>query len=394
MRIPVTIFAVLLAFQASAQENKITVSGRAWGSVENVGTTGVPAGANVRQRFRVTNDSSYIRIRGDMKLNDDLSAWGQFETQFALEGTAAPFDSGRNTGVGFTSKSLGTITAGRWDSPYKLAVIRLDPWGNTTINNYAAILGTLPNSGGNLYDARLGNGVQYWTPVISGFQVRAAAMVNEDKTAQFNPWVYSISATYDGPIYLGVAYESRVNCSNANGQAAPNCTGALLGGAANPHGRDWGIRAGAGINLKPTFTEIGVVYEHLESQADFAAAPTDRKEKRDAYYLSLVQGLLGDKDQFVGAIGMAGNTTGNLAGSAGQATTPALTSNDATGALYWTAALRHNFNKDLFVYASFVQIRNEFRAQYRFGSSGLGGAAANPTGANYNGWSIGTRYLF
>jgi predicted porin len=393
MRIPVTIFAVLLAFQASAQENKITVSGRAWGSVENVGTTGAPgATPNVRQRFRVTNDSSYVRVRGDMKLSDDLSAWGQVETQFALDGVGLPFDSGRNTGVGFTSKTLGTITAGRWDSPYKLAVIKLDPWGNTTINNYAAIMGSGP-SGGNLYDARLGNGVQYWTPVISGFQARVATMVNEDKTADINPSVLSVSATYDGPIYVGVAYETRKDCSNANGQgfnlgatALPvgtniNCTGSVLA----THGRDWGVRAGVGINFKPTHSEVGVIYEHLESQGDFAAAPTSRKAKRDAYYASLVQGLGGDAHQLVGAIGQAGNSSGNaFAGSTA----------DATGALYWTAALRHNFNKDLFVYAAYVQIRNEFRAQYRFGSSGFTGAQQNVTGSNYYGWSIGTRYLF
>jgi predicted porin len=389
MRIPVTIFAVLLAFQASAQENKITVSGRAWGSVENVGTTGVPAGANVRQRFRVTNDSSYIRIRGDMKLNDDLSAWGQFETQFALEGTAAPFDSGRNTGVGFTSKSLGTITAGRWDSPYKLAVIRLDPWGDTGILSYANILGQLPGSGGNQYDARLTNGVQYWSPVMSGLQVRLATEVNEDKLGPqkspsgINPWVFSASVTYDGPVYIGVAYETRKDCfAGAQVQGPQACTGAMLA----THGRDWGLRGGVGINLKPSHSEIGAIYEHLEGEGDLA--PAHRTEKRDAYYLSLVQGLGSDANQLVGAVGVAGKTSGNGVVVGGAAT------NDKTDALYYTAAYRHNFNKDLFVYLGFTQIRNKVNATYRFGASGLTGAATNPTGANYNGWVLGTRYLF
>jgi predicted porin len=386
MRIPVTIFAVVLAFQASAQENKITVSGRAWGSVENVSTQNATGGLpNVLPRFRVTNDSSYIRVRGDMKLSDDLSAWGQVEAQFTFDGVGIPFDSGRNTGAGFTSKGFGTIMAGRWDSPYKLVVIRLDPWGNTTINNYAAILGSLPNSG-NLYDARLGNGVQYWTPIIGGFQVRAAAMVNEDRTSQINPSVLSVSAAYDGPIYVGVAYETRKDCSNANGQAAPNCTQAVLGNAANPHGRDWGVRAGAGINFKPTHSEIGVIYEHLESQADFTAAPTSRTQKRDAYYASLVQGLFGDAHQFVGAIGKANKASGTAA------------VNDKTDALYYTVAYRYNFNKDLFTYLSWVQIRNGDNATYRFGSSGLtfaaAGALTNPIGADYNGLSVGMRYLF
>jgi predicted porin len=391
MRIPVTIFAVLLAFQATAQENKITVAGRAWGSVENVSTSGAPgATANVLPRFRVTNDASYVRVRGDLKLTDDLSAWGQVEAQFTFDGVGIPFDSGRNTGAGFTSKGLGTIMAGRWDSPYKLAAIRLDPWGDTGILSYANILGQLPGSGGNQYDARLTNNVQYWTPVISGFQVRLATEVNEDKNAQFNPWVFSASATYDGPIYLAAAYETRKSCfAGAQAQTAPACAGSMIGtpdATGIRHGRDWGVRLGAGINLKPTHTEIGIVYEHLEAQGDFtptATLPASRTEKRDAYYLSLVQGLGSDANQIVAAIEAAGKASGN-----------ALATNDRTAAWAYTVALRHNFNKDLFVYAGFAQIRNEDNAPYRWGASGFTGNAGNPTGANYNGWVLGTRYLF
>lgn len=383
MRIPVTILAVLLAFQANAQsENKITVSGRAWGSVENVSTAGATAGNDVQPRYRVTNDSSFIRIRGDMKLSDDLSAWGQVEAQFAFDGAGLPFDSGRNTGAGFTSKKFGTITAGRWDSPYKLAVINLDPWANTGILNYANIVGQMPGSNGNLYDARLTNGVQYWSPVFNGVQFKAAVEVNEDKTAgnnAINPSVFSFSLTYKGPVYLGVAYETRKDCAGANTAAAPACTGALLA----LHGRDWGVRAGAGYNFVPTRSEIGLVYEHLESEGDFVAAPFERTLKRDAYYASLVQGLGGDAHQLVGAIGGASKTSGNFRAS-----------NDRTAAWYYTLAYRYNFNKDLFVYGGFVQIRNEDAATYRFTSSGFTGVANNPTGANYAGWVIGSRYLF
>lgn len=386
MRIPVTIFAVLLAFQANAQtENKITVSGRAWGSVENVSVRTPTTGAPINQRFRVTNDSSFVRIRGDMKLSQDLSAWGQVEVQFALDGSttnAVPFDSGRNTAVGFTSKTFGSISAGRWDSPYKLAVIRLDPWANTTILNYAAIMGQL-SQGGNIYDARLGNTVQYWSPVFQGLQAKVAVMTNEDKAAgsqATNPHVLSASVTYDGPIYVGVAYETRKNCSNANGQGAPICGGPLL--VAAGHGRDWGARAGAGYNFKPSHSEVGVIWERLESSADFAAAPSPRTLKRDAYYVSLVQGILGDAHQFVGAFGLAAKAKGDF-----------LATNDKTGATYWTASYRYNFNKDLFVHAGYIQIKNDDNATYRFGSSGLL-AAQNLIGGTYSGWVVGTRYLF
>lgn len=389
MRIPVTILAVLFAFQASAQtENKLSIAGRAWGSVENVKATGATNGNSVGSRFRVTNDSSFVRVRGDLKLSDDLSAWGQVEAQFAFDGIGAgPFDATRNTGAGFTSKTFGTLMAGRWDTPYKLAVIRLDPWGNTTILNYAAIMGQLPQTG-NLYDARFSNSIQYWTPVISGLQAKASLEVNEDRTTtatpaatSINPWAVSASVTWAGPLYVGVAYETRKDCSGAGGAAAPSCTGSLLG----THGRDWGVRAGAGFNFKPSRTEVGAIYEHLESRATAAAG--ERKEKRDAYYVSLVQGILGDAHQFVGAVGLASEASGN-----------ALATNDKTGALYWTASYRYNFNKDLMVHFGYVAIDNDDNASYRFGSSGLGGAStaggAPGAGAQYAGWVLGSRYLF
>jgi predicted porin len=388
MRITATIFAVLFAFQANAQENKLSVSGRAWASLENVWVSdATAANANVLPRYRVTNDASWIRVRGDLKLSDTLTAWGQIESQFAIDGGAAtPFDSGRNTGVGFTSKVFGTIFLGRWDSPMKISTIRLDPWGNSTIMNYAATIGTGPNTGGNLFDARLGNGVQYWTPVVSGLQLKAAAMVNEDRTsagATIDPSVLSFSATWEGPVYLAVSYETRKDCSGANGQGSPICTSALLG----THGRDWSLRAGAGVNLKPSHSEIGFVWDRLYSMADVGA--TTRSAGRNSVYASLVQGLGGDAHQLVvaGGIALKFSASDNVATGAAES---------RTGAVWYTAAYRYNFNKDLFVYGGFVQIRNDGNAGYRFGSAGLpnGANGGNPIGGTYNGWSVGTRYLF
>ncbi len=391
MRTPFTLLAILLAFPANAQtENKITVSGRAWGSIENVSATTATNAANVNDRLRVTNDSSWVRVRGDMKLTDDISVWGQVEAQFALDGIGAgPFDATRNTGVGFTSKKYGTLFVGRWDTPYKIALIRLDPWQDTTIQNYAAIVGQLPQTG-NLYDARFSNSVQYWSPVYQGFQVKASFEVNEDKSvgsapAAINPWALSASVTYDGPFYVGVTYETRKDCGGAGGTAAPSCTGAQLG----THGRDWGLRAGAGYNYKPTFTEVGLIWERLESQADFAAAPFSRTESRDAWYVSLIQGIRGPVHQIAAAFGQAGKTSGDYL-----PTLASVGTNDRTGATYWTVAYRYNFNKDLMIHAGYVQIGNDDNATYRFGSSGLSGTGMNPMGATYQGWVVGTRYLF
>ena len=50
-----------------SEKSTITISGRAWAAFEGVqarGSTASPDTNNVKHRFRVTNDSSYLRLRG------------------------------------------------------------------------------------------------------------------------------------------------------------------------------------------------------------------------------------------------------------------------------------------------------------------------------------------
>src|SRR5947199_324275 len=51
----------------------------------------------------------------------------------------------RNSFVGFTSKTFGSIKAGKNDTPYKLATAEFDPFSGT-VGDYNAIVG---NTGGD-----------------------------------------------------------------------------------------------------------------------------------------------------------------------------------------------------------------------------------------------------
>ncbi|BDG04186.1 porin [Anaeromyxobacter oryzae] len=354
----------------------VSLGGRFWGGYERVSATGATAGAasDVTQRNRVTNFASYLRFAADLDLGAGFKGFAQLETQFALDGVTAhsPFDSGRNTGVGLKSP-LGQLMVGRWDSPYKRSTSRLDPQDITGIGSYQNILGQITSAADtsdNYFDARLGNGVQYWTPTFYGLSAKVGYVGNESRTATLNPHVLSAAATYEGPIYLSVAWEERKDCIGVDSQAAAQCGGSLLGGP----GKDRALRAGAGFSLDVTHTELGVVFERIDAKNDAGL-----ELRRDAYFIGLTQGLGGDQHQLLASFGLAQDAKGN-----------ALASNKDTGAYYYTAGYQFYPAKDFNLYAFYTTIVNDRNAAYRFASKGF----SVKNGANPEGISVGARFLF
>lgn len=357
---------------------KATVSfaGRAWAGFERVKADDATAGpaSDYARRDRVTNFASYLRFAADLDLGAGFKGFAQVETQFAIDGVTAhsPFDSGRNTGVGLKSP-FGQLMLGRWDSPYKRSTSRLDPQDITGIGSYQNILGQITSAADtsdNYFDARLGNGVQYWTPTWYGLSAKVGYVANESRTATLNPHVLSAAATYEGPIYLSVAWEERKDCIGVDSQAAAQCGGSLLGGP----GKDRALRAGAGVSIEATHTDLGVVYERIKAENDAGL-----ELRRDAYFVGVTQGLGGDQHQLLASFGLATEAKGN-----------AFASNKDTGAYYYTAGYQFYPVKDFNLYAFYTTIVNEKNAAYRFGSKGF----SVKNGANPEGISVGARFLF
>jgi len=180
--------------------NPVTLYGRIYATLESVEADG--GAAPLGNRTRVSDNASYLGVRGTEDLGGGLKAFFQLETAFSPESSSATSFATRNSGVGLQG-GWGSILLGRWDTPMKTSQTAVDPWGDLT-------LGDITGAGldqGN-FSRREGNSVQYWSPNWAGFTVRALYTANEGKTATTNPNTVGASVAYSkGAIYVAYAYE-------------------------------------------------------------------------------------------------------------------------------------------------------------------------------------------
>jgi predicted porin len=221
--IALAVAAATLAPAAMAQTaNPVTLYGRVYVMFENVkadGGTAAPLGS----RNRVNNNgASLLGVRGTEDLGGGLKAFFQLETEFRPDQNDTTFGN-RNSGVGLQG-DFGSVLLGRWDTPFKLAAAKYDPFGDTTVSGYTGLMSDRGN-----FNRREQNVVQYWSPNFNGIQFRAHYTANEGKTATVNPKVISGNITYDkGPISLSYGYEKHTDllATYATNNAAVATTGA------------------------------------------------------------------------------------------------------------------------------------------------------------------------
>jgi predicted porin len=194
--------------------NPVTLYGRAYITVESVEADGGPAGtADLSNRVRMMDQASLLGVRGTEDLGGGLKAFFQLETAFNPDESSGSF-ANRNSGVGLMG-GWGSLLAGRWDTPMKSAITATDPWGDLTINDVNGV--TMDQSN---FSRRQANMVQYWSPEMSGFQVKVGYVPNEGKTATANPSLTGVALTYSkGPLYLALAYEEHKDNIASSGAA-------------------------------------------------------------------------------------------------------------------------------------------------------------------------------
>ena len=160
--------AVSAPVLALADDSTVTLYGTL-----NVDFENVKAGDVFQSRNRVSSNSSNIGFRGVEPLSAGLNAWFQVESGAHIDQSVSGDTwASRNSGVGLNG-NFGSILLGQWDSPYKFSTVRLDPFGDTTIAGYSAIMGGggSPTAGNFLtgqsfvnnasFDRRVSNTVQY-----------------------------------------------------------------------------------------------------------------------------------------------------------------------------------------------------------------------------------------
>ncbi len=199
--------AGLVSTGAYAQSSAVTVYGVADLSFDSVATSGGAAGAKTGSYTRVSSNSSYIGFKGTEDLGNGLKALFQFETGVNADAAGALFGAAKRDTYAGLSGAFGDIKLGTLTTPTRSLGSAIDVnAGWASIGSSAA----LTNLSG--FDTRQNNTALYTSPTFSGFNVAAAYISGEDRTANSNPAklntkAWDLGATYNnGPILVGLTY--------------------------------------------------------------------------------------------------------------------------------------------------------------------------------------------
>ena len=236
------------AMAADAPKTEWNIYGTLVTEINNMKVTGQPIEVASRNRF--TCATSNLGIKGSVQATSDLKVIWQIESSVGVDGDAPSTWVGRNTALGLETK-FGTILAGQWDTPYKDIQMKVNAFptalqSDINIINNAGFNtpGTVTTSSAKTssgaayaiaasnaaFNRRQGNSLQYWSPVIEGFQAKVMYSINESKSTTAanldNPTLLSASFTYkNGPLTASYAFEQHTDYYGANGLALSSITG-------------------------------------------------------------------------------------------------------------------------------------------------------------------------
>jgi predicted porin len=159
----------------------------------------------------LVSNESRLGLKGSEDLGNGMSAVWQMEGNVGMDtgATTAAQLFNRNTYLGLSSASMGTVLAGRHDTPYKMATRKLDVFADTIAADNRGLAGVAMMGTG--HDIRWSNILAYMSPSMSGFSVAAATVFGAENAAsgQTKGTGYSLAGMYDqGPIYAALAYDS------------------------------------------------------------------------------------------------------------------------------------------------------------------------------------------
>lgn len=205
-----------------------TVYGKAFLTLDYVSTDYDAANKTDEDTFKLNSNASRIGFKGDDDLTDTTKLIYQLEYQINPDDDSQQFKS-RNTYVGLAHNTLGTVLAGRNDTPLKLAQNKVDVFNDTLFD--------ITNAGVS-GENRANNTLAYQSPVIVGMPVSfMAATALSETDADGNILVSAASGTkpavyrdrkvkdngysallaYDkNGVYLAGAYDKDMGANNVN----------------------------------------------------------------------------------------------------------------------------------------------------------------------------------
>ncbi|MXR37825.1 porin [Craterilacuibacter sinensis] len=199
--------ATLFALPVVAHAD-VVIYGFMAGSVESAKASG--GDKPVASTTRVNSDNARIGFKGNEDLGNGLKAVWQVENSLdrydvgGTDGTRTNTWAQRNSFVGLSDATLGTILLGQYDSAYKrLTDTGQDLMVNTTAGNQGA--SQIFSRG----EARYKNSISYTTSNLSGLVLGASFAADEASTSN-NRWSVAAQYTLDG-LKIGAGYDQQKN---------------------------------------------------------------------------------------------------------------------------------------------------------------------------------------
>ncbi|HEX9244194.1 MAG TPA: porin, partial [Anaeromyxobacter sp.] len=202
MSLPLAALAQQAAAPAADKPPLYQIYGTLNLNLQRIGTVGAPvttiggAENNIQSRWAVSADSSNIGVKGTANVAGGFGVVYQCESNAKLDGVvpaAGDVICTRNSRIGLTNATYGTLFLGNWDTPFKALYYGTkadDPFGSTDTfgaNNILGSPGSKTRSGqANGFDIRATNSIAYWTPKIMGLGARAQVSVDENATNRYH----------------------------------------------------------------------------------------------------------------------------------------------------------------------------------------------------------------
>jgi predicted porin len=372
--------AVAAAFSAPAFAD-VTIYGVANVSYDMT-KTGTVAAASSFSSNKVSSNTSRLGFKGNEDLGDGMTAVWQIESLIQIDGQTAAGNTlaNRNTFLGLSSASAGTVLMGRHDTPYNLSNRKYDLFADGLADNRSIMGGGQTPAAlatatvGASFNGRQPNVLAYISPAMNGLTGAIAYVAGAETqtlAADTKGSAWSLAALYgNGPISANFGYEVHNLGTAATGTlGAPAFAGALAGLKETA----WTISGG----YKVAEFEVNGIYEKTDDNYGAAVGlPAGANVLgHRAYYLS-------------GKYNFGSNAVKLAYANAGSNATA---NTDATQV---TLGFDHSLSKRTTVYALYTQISNGTAGVYALSANGTGAPAVAAGGAKPSAFSFGMKHTF
>jgi len=317
-------------------------------------------------RQMVNASNSYIGFRGERGLG---SRWGGLKAIWQLEQTVG-LDSGdgtwasRDSFVGLSSGSFGTVRLGNMDTVYKQYGDTLSLLGVGS-GNFVSASNVLSNSISSVRAARFherrNNSIMYETPTFSGFTAGIMYGPDEAKTNSRNANFWSYGVKWDTERYYASLHQEKHEDAFGLSQSIQN-TSLRNNGNTQSHSMDTATRASGEIrlrNMRITLDLARLEYDESNPLVN-ATAPVKVAKYEHTNWAIGWDGGFGPwrfATQYIRAgEGSCSLTSGNC-------------STAGLGATMWTMGARYRFDRQTYVYAIAALLTNGQSANYQNNST-------------------------